>query len=161
MGSGSRTPGGPLPDFYLGDKMPRTEEDKITQAPLKLQLGDVEYQVKPLRILKQREWRQKLQKELGPVVQSMQISKIGGRTFVAGLSTALENFPEKVCDLVFAYAPNLEEKKDTIMNEATEEQMAAAFSKIWDLVFQDFLAQLGLASELLKQTPPPSASVLN
>ena len=140
--------------------MARTEEDKVTHAPLNVKFGDTDYEIKPLGILQQRKWRKKTQEELGPLVNGLQVSTVNNRTVVAGLPAALAEFPEKMCDLVFSYAPNL--PKEKILEEATEEQMTVAFGCIWELVFQAFLVQLGSATELLKPSPAPAlANSLN
>ena len=134
--------------------MARTEEEKSIMAPLKLQFGATEYSIKPLPVLKSREWRSKVDKDLGPMVAKIQPVEIGGRFVIAGLSTAIATFPEKVCDLVFAYAPDLDKEK--ILNEATEEQIAIAFAQLWEIAFANFLPQLSMAKEMLGP-PAPSA----
>lgn len=136
--------------------MPRTEEEKTIQAPIKITLGETEYSVKPLRVLKAREWRSLVEKELGPMVAKIQLVKIGERVVVAGLPTAVTMFPEKICDLVFAYASDL--SRDRILAEATEEQIVIAFSRFWEVAFANFLPQMALAKEMLNP-PSPSASV--
>jgi hypothetical protein len=97
-----------------------------------------------------------VQKELGPLVDGLQVATFSSRTVLAGLPAALAQFPEKLCDLVFAYAPNL--PKEQILEEASEEQMRAAFDRIWEISFQDFLVQLGAARELLKPVPAPASA---
>jgi hypothetical protein len=126
----------------------RNEKDKITMAPIKVTFGDKEYDIKPLRVLKQQEWRVKAKDLLGPVVDKMTVVRLANNTLVTGLPTAIAPFPDAVIELLFLYATNLEKEK--ILEEATEEQIAVAFSQIWDLVFADFLSLLAKATEILK-----------
>jgi hypothetical protein len=140
--------------------MPRTEEEKLTQSPLKVTFGNTEYAIKLLPVLKARDWRAKVEQELGPMVANIQPMTVAGRFVIAGLSTAIASFPEKVCDLLFAYAPDLDKQK--ILNEATEEQIDLAFSRLWEIAFANFLPQISMAKEMLN--PPatsPSASSSN
>lgn len=139
--------------------MARTEQDKITQAPIKVTFGEKQYEIKPLRVLKQQEWRAKARDVLGPIVDELQVIRTANNTLVTGLPTAIAPFADKVTELLFAYAPNL--PQDKILDEATEEQVAVAFSQIWELVYQDFLFLLARATEILKKQPssaPATAS---
>ena len=135
--------------------MPRTEEEKLTQSPLKATFGATEYNIKLLPVLKSRDWRAKVEQELGPMVANIHPMQIAGRFVIAGLSTAIATFPEKICELLFAYAPDLDKEK--ILNEATEEQIDVAFSRLWEIAFANFLPQLSMAKEMLNP-PAPSLS---
>jgi hypothetical protein len=140
--------------------MPRTEEEKLTQSPLKVKFGEIEYTIKLLPVLKSREWRAQVEQQLGPMVASIQPMTIAGRFVIAGLSTAISTFPEKMCDLLFAYSTEL--PKGKILEEATDEQIGVAFSMIWEIAFANFLPQISMAKEMLN--PPatsPSASSSN
>lgn len=136
--------------------MPRTEEEKSIMSPLKVKLGEKDYKIKPLGILKAREWRQKAAEELGPITANLQPTSYQGRMLIAGLPAALAAFPEKMCDLLFAYAPDL--PKDTILEEATEEQITVVFEQIWEIAFANFLPQMGAASELLRPAISPASA---
>lgn len=127
--------------------MPRTEEEKLTQSPLRVTFGEIEYTIKLLPVLKSRDWRAKVEQELGPMVANIQPMAVGNRLVIAGLSAAISLFPEKMCDLLFAYAIDL--PKDKILNEATEEQIDVAFSRLWEIAFANFLPQLSMAKEML------------
>jgi hypothetical protein len=140
--------------------MPRTEEEKLTQSPLKVKFGEIQYTIKLLPVLKSRDWRAKVEQELGPMVAGIQPMAVAGRFVIAGLSTAIARFPEKMCDLLFAYAEDL--PKDKILAEATEEQIDLAFSQLWEIAFANFLPQLSIAKEMLNpRAPSPSANSLN
>jgi hypothetical protein len=138
--------------------MPRTEEEKTIQAPIVVTLGSEEHKIKPLPILKSREWREQVAKRLGPSAGSLRPVDVHGRMFIAGLPSALAAFPETICDLLFAYAPDLEKEKDKILETATEEQITAAFSRIWEVAFANFLPLLMMTREMLTEAPTPPAS---
>lgn len=127
-------------------KIERTEEQAIAKAPFQVTLGDKQYDIKPLSMLKQRAWRVLLNTEMAEIVNNF--GKKGEPNSIAvGLTGALINFPEKISNLVFAYAPDLPEAE--ILETATEEQMAAAFSAIMSLAFP-FLAQLKLVTQVVR-----------
>lgn len=132
--------------------MSRSEQDKLSMAPIEAKLGEKTYQIKPLRIGKELEWRKKVQENLGPVIDQLQITKVANSTLVTGLPSTIAPFADKVLELLFLYAPDL--PKDEVMDEdkgATSEQIALVFSQIWDLVFQDFLSLLAKAAPMLKK----------
>jgi hypothetical protein len=126
----------------------RTEDDILSRAPLTTKLGDTDYSIPLLAVMAQREWRKKLFAELVPLLDSFK-SKADGKSIETGLTAALLAFPDKLCDLVFAYAPDL--PKDEILAKATEEQIASAFSAIMGVAFP-FIPQLGMVTNLLRAT---------
>lgn len=124
----------------------RTEDQIISKAPIKVKLGEKDYHIKPLPILKQREWRIKLNEEMAGIICNF--NPVATNDAMAyGLTGALVAFPEKIADLVFAYAPDL--PKDEILETATEEQIASTFSAIMALAFP-FLTQLKLITQLTR-----------
>ena len=130
----------------------RTEDDILSRAPITTKLGDKDYSIPLLAVMAQREWRKNLFAELVPLLDSFK-SKADGQSIQTGLTAALLNFPEKLCDLVFAYAPAL--PKEEILEHATEEQIASAFSAIMGVAFP-FLPQLGMVTNLLRATTAAS-----
>jgi hypothetical protein len=80
---------------------PRTEDEILARAPLSAKLGDGQYAIPLLAVIPQREWRKKLFAELVPVLASFTLNSSGN--MATGLTAALLNFPDKLCDLVFAY----------------------------------------------------------
>lgn len=126
--------------------MNRTEEDKLSMAVFTVRLGENDYTITPLKVNPQRRWRLKLGNELAPIVESFN-QKVENKAMLNGLAGALIKFPEKLAEMVFDYAPNLEQEK--ILEEATEEQLAIAFSKIMSVAFP-FLAQLGLVTTVVR-----------
>lgn len=120
----------------------RTEDQVLAKAPLQVRLGEKDYTIKLLGINDQRAWRAKMTQEMQEVVSNFTpTSKAPNASlFSAGLAVALVQFPEKLTDLIFAYAPDL--PREEIMDNATEEQISIAFSKIVQVAFP-FLAHLG------------------
>jgi hypothetical protein len=129
----------------------RSEEDILSQAPIVVKFGDVEYKIKPLRMIKAREWRDKLIKEVQSIGTSLQQDTSTSPVFIQGLAFVFLQFPQKMADLVFSYAPNLPREK--IENEGTEEQLARAFGQIVQIAFP-FVGEL----QAMMQTLSMSAS---
>lgn len=135
--------------------MVRTDDDKLSMNGFEVTLGTEKYRIECLKINPQRAWREKLSVELAPLVQTFN-KTADQKSFVHGLAGALIDFPEKLADMVFAYAPNLAEKKEKIFEEATEEQLAIAFSNIMSIAFP-YLAQLGLVTQVIRASRVPNS----
>jgi hypothetical protein len=129
---------------------PRTEDDILSQAPIKIKLGQKDYEVKVLTILKARKWRAQLVETLGIVFDSFKQPAVGA-ALPSAMTSALMEFPEKLTDLIFAYAPEL--PRETILEEATESQIVNAFTAIMQEAFP-FLGPLGMATQVLKSQTP-------
>ena len=127
--------------------MKRTEEQILSKAPIEVTFGEKKYQIKPLTILRQRQWRSKLSEDLKDIVSSFERKDASSAALATGLTKALLEFPEKLAELVFSYDPSL--PKEQILDEATEEQIALAFSAIMAVAFP-FLAQLGQVTGLMR-----------
>jgi hypothetical protein len=80
----------------------RTEDDILSRAPIVVKLGDKDYSIPLLAVMAQREWRKKLFAELAPLLEAFNFT-VDGKSMASGLTAALLNFPEKLCDLVFLY----------------------------------------------------------
>ena len=114
---------------------PRTEDEILSRAPLKVRLGDRDYEVPLLAVMAQREWRKNLFAELAPIISTFE-SKLAAGSMSQGLTAALLQFPEKIAELFFAYAKALsEEDQKKILAEATEEQLIAAFEAVKAVAF--------------------------
>lgn len=124
----------------------RTEEQIITQAPIVVTLGNHKYDIKPLTLGKAAKWRAKLTSIMAEVVNPMSAEPTDTNLNKAMIA-ALVAFPEKVTELVFLYAPEL--PQETILAEATEEQMASAFSAVM-VVAYPFLMPLILSLKVAK-----------
>lgn len=126
--------------------MKRTEEQQIAKTPILVLLGAEQYEIKPLPIIKARQWRTLLNKEMAEITAAMSASESQANLGPA-LTSALVAFPEKMADLVFAWEPTF--PKDKILEEATEEQLAVAYSACMSLAYP-FLAQLQQAVSVTK-----------
>lgn len=135
-------------------ELKRTEEQILTQAPIKVMFGEVEYDIKPLRILKAREWRVTLIEKLKDVMGQLSGQAEGEKQLMSALGYVLVQFPETLAELVFAYAEYL--PQDKILEEATEEQMAKAFGKILQVAFP-FQGELRTMMQVL--TPAASSRI--
>lgn len=138
--------------------MARNEADMISKAPIKVKLGEKEYSIPILTILPSREWRIKLNDEMAGIVDAFKPESVDGNVFGRGLASALIGFPEKMADLVFAYAgPIL--PKDEVLASATEEQVGTAFSAIMEVAYP--LVPLAQAMKAARANPPATAKFLN
>ncbi len=124
----------------------RSEEDVVSRSPIVARLGDKDYSIPLLAVVPQREWRKNLFAVLVPILASFNF-QVDGKSMTAGLTAALLQFPEALADLVFAYSPEL--PKNEILSNATEEQIAAAFSAIMAVAFP-FIPQLTTISHLMR-----------
>ena len=111
----------------------RTEEDKLTQAPVFVFFGDKEYPLRPLVIKESRAWRQEVIKALSQLPQLTQVTSEDKEKFDSALSTLLVTMPDTVVDLFFLYAKDL--NRDEIEQAATDTEMAAAWEKVVNLAF--------------------------
>jgi hypothetical protein len=152
----------------------RSEEQIFAGAPIVVQLGEKKYELAVLPIGKAILWRQKLiaatQEISKPLVRPLHApwwqrvwaflcfwrkQQTATDFFFSGLGTAFIAFPERVLDLIFAYAPDLPRKK--IMDTATEEEVFVAFSAIMQ-VANPLRRQISLMHQVMTANPSPSAS---
>ena len=103
----------------------RTEQQILGKEPLKVTFGAEQYELPILAITPMRKWREQV------VESAREIGELG--VSLTGLGAAFVAFPEKITELVFAYAPKL--PKEKLLGEATEEQFALAFSEIASVAF--------------------------
>lgn len=119
----------------------RTEEQILTRAPIKAKLGDKEYDLPILPVIKMAAWRKKFIEVTNEFAGVGVTLALVGQAFIA--------MPEKIADLVFAYHPALPKKE--ILKTATEEQLAAVLSQIIPVAFP-FVRQLSLMKSVLMAT---------
>jgi hypothetical protein len=137
----------------------RSEQEAVEMRPIKVKLGTAEYEIPVLRIAAQRAWRQQFI-DIASKVQAATSPEATAATFRAGLAFAFLQFPELVCDLVFAYDKSGVLPREAVMDEktgATEEQMARAFSKIAVVAFP-FAQQLAMTVQILEKAKSFQAS---
>lgn len=111
----------------------RSEEDKVTQAPLVVALGGKEYEVRLLTILEARAWRKQMAKMLGALPAYAKATTDDAPAFEAAVSAMLSTMPDQVADLFFAYAKDL--PRDEIEKAATEVELALAFDAVMAVAF--------------------------
>ena len=111
----------------------RTEEQKITQAPIVVILGGKEYEIAPLVIRDSREWRKKAIALIAPLPGFSKVTTDDMESFGQALTTLLVTMPDQVIDLFFEYAKDL--NREEIENIATDAEMAKAFQEITKVAF--------------------------
>jgi hypothetical protein len=110
----------------------RTESDMIAKSPVRVMLGNSEYDFHPLTINKARQWRTKLNEVMAEVVGPMQAEE-SVEALGPALTAAFVKFPDKMLELVLFYKPDL--PKDKIEAEATEEQITVAYANIMQFAY--------------------------
>lgn len=126
----------------------RTDDEILSKAPIKVRFGATDYDISPLTLGPARKWREGFTGEMKVVLESFQ-NENSNSAVPPALTAALIAFPEKIGEMVFAYAPNLAAAREAILDEATEEQMAFAFGRIMRLAFP-YLAHLGTVTQVLR-----------
>lgn len=121
--------------------MPRTEEDKVLQAPIKARFGGTEYDIKILCIRDNREWRKKFNTALAALDAG-----INSGTDSKALEILLVNNPDTVFDLVFAYAKDL--KRDEIEAVATDKEISDVLPLIIEASFPLAQSLIGAVEKL-------------
>jgi len=111
----------------------RTEEEKITQAGIKVILGGKEYEVRPLVIRDAREWRKKVIALIAPIPSLAKVSTDTPEDFGKALTTLLVTMPDQVLDLFFEYARDLD--RSSIEGIATDAELAVAFQEVIAIAF--------------------------
>jgi hypothetical protein len=149
-------------------KEPRRSESDVLIKELKLTFGEKEYTVPVLRKTAAEKWRAEYFAKTKEVSDSMpakfekendprELSKAIGR----GLMGALLQFPNKIPELVFSYAPSL--PKEEILEIAYDQDFARAYKQIWQVAFRPLLDSLGMVIEMQRsqESVSPSQAGLN
>ena len=124
----------------------RTEEEKVAQAPLKLTLGGKIYDVPPLVIKESRLWRAQLSELLSLLPQYANVTTDTPDKFHTALTAILVTMPDKVVELVLAYAPGLD--REEIEATATDAEIAKAFEQIMEVAFPLARSTVGAMTKL-------------
>lgn len=112
----------------------KRSDEHIFAHRLDLQFGAQTYAAKVLSHLKAAEWREKAIGATRAVVSGMDEPTNGmDAAFFAGLGKWFLAFPEKMIDLMKAYAPDL--PWDDILTEATDEEIELNFARICEVGF--------------------------
>lgn len=111
----------------------RSEEQKIYQDGVKVTLGGKEYEVRPLKLREEREWRKKLSHLIGGLPKYAKVTTDDPEAFSGALDVIMVSMPDQVVDLFFDYAKNLD--RAAIEEEATGAEVAEGFKKVIALAF--------------------------
>lgn len=111
----------------------RTDDDKMTGAPVMVTLGGKEYPVYPKKYKEKREWRQKAKAVFDTldVLNRIDFEKdqVQGALFAKNL---MLDFIDECVDLLFEWEPTL--PKEEILENATEEELIDAIWAVKGLV---------------------------
>jgi len=112
------------------------------QKPVKILLGGVEYEIKPLALRESRAWRQQLNGPLAEVTAALkgagEIQVTNGADIAALLETLSSRVvlaPDLIFELLLAYAPNLAEDRSRIEETATDDETMVGFVAVLALAF--------------------------
>ena len=126
----------------------RTEDEKVTQAPIKVWLGGEEHEVKLLVIKDSRQWRAAVVELLATLPRYVKVTTDEPEEFGAAMNAMVSAMPDKVIELFFQYAKDLD--KDEIEATATDAEVAAAFEKVVSVAFP-LVGSLGTLTEKLSR----------
>jgi hypothetical protein len=117
--------------------MPRSESDILAMAPVKVKLGAKEYDIPAPPIPHSQAWRKKLIDVMGEIALFEALTSAASgedsKTVSKMMTSVLLEFPDKLMQMVFEAGPDL--PKEEIMQSATEEQMAIAYSQLMAVMF--------------------------
>jgi hypothetical protein len=113
--------------------MKRTEAEVLSKAPIKVRLGETDYEIKPLTLGPARLWRQRVLEDMSATLQAFKSTDINPETMTSGFSAAMISFPDKLLKIVMDFAPYLPQAE--IEANATDEQLAVAYGKVMTLGF--------------------------
>jgi hypothetical protein len=132
----------------------RTEEEKVTQAPLILILGGIEREVRPLVIRDSRAWRAKVAKLIGGLPQYAKATSDDPDQFKTAIDGMMSAMPDSIVDLVFDYARELD--REEIEGIATDTEISIAFTRILEVAFP-LARSLAEAVKVLSAKPSSSS----
>lgn len=113
--------------------MERTEEQKVTRAPVIVVLGGREFEIVPLVIRDSRKWRVKAVEALSSLPKYAKVTTDDVDQFGEALNSMLVQTPDTVVDLFFNYAKEL--NREEIEAIATDEEIAEAFRQVVKMAF--------------------------
>ena len=113
--------------------MQRTEEDKVTKAPIRVILGGKEYEIKPLVIKEARTWRKQLASLLMQLPAHVNATTDNPEGFAQAMNAMLVDMPDQMADLFFFYAKDL--LREVIETSATEAELSAAIEAVMEVAF--------------------------
>lgn len=144
-------------------QLPRSGSDVLLKE-LKLKFGDKEYTVPVLRMRAAEKWRAEYFEKTKEVSDSMPAKfdkendpRELSNAIRRGLMGALIEFPNKVPELVFSYAPSL--PKEEILEAAYDHDFARAYKQIWEVAFAPFLGSLQMVIEMQRSQDSRSTPI--
>ncbi len=111
----------------------RTEDEKVTQAPIRVVLGGQEYEIKPLVIRDSRKWRAQVVELLNELPAFANLDTEKPEEFSQIIQSFLQTMPDKVVDLFFGYAKELD--RDAIEGVAIDADIVKAFGQVMEVAF--------------------------
>ena len=136
----------------------RSEDEKLTQAPITVILGRKEYGIAPLVIRDSREWRKKVITLIAPLPGLTTVKTRDMKKFEEALTTLVVTMPDQVIELFFEYAKDLD--REDIEGKATDAELAQAFKEVVAVAFPlaqsapDVLVRLQEKPEESQKTSP-------
>jgi len=124
----------------------RSEEQIIAQEPVTVHFGGTEYKIKLLNIKDAREWRAKLAGMMGQLSPAVNATTDTPERFQEAMNSLLVEMPDKITELVFDYARDLD--RDKVEAVATDAEMALAFESILEVAFPLARSVTGITMKL-------------
>jgi len=111
----------------------RTEEDKVTIAPIEVMLGGQKYRIEQLRIKDSRGWRKSVVKLMTDLPGYVDKAMTKDADFFDALNGLIVTMPDAVIDLFFSYARDLD--RDEIEEIASESELSLAWDEVIKVAF--------------------------
>jgi len=128
----------------------RTEEEKVLQSPVKVILGGKEYEIKPLPIKYALPWcKSVIKATITGLMANANVTSESPERFDAAMNDLLIERPEKLVDLFFEYARDL--NKDEIMETASLGEIMDAFEAVKEFESRFFGWAIRSASKMATQ----------
>jgi hypothetical protein len=119
--------------------MERSEEQVITQEPVRVTLGGKRVDIKPLTMRKAKAVREKL----APILEKI-YGREGALDTKETLKQAISESPDEIAAAVALYMGWDEAQTNEMLDTATELEMGVAFGVVMGLIFFPFQTQAGV-----------------
>ncbi len=136
----------------------RSEEEKVLQLPVMVVFGGKKHEIKPLPLKLAVPWVKEVAEMLVGTVSLAGVSSDNSKEFGVALSDLLIKSPEKVVNLFFQYAKDL--NREEIEGTATTSELITAFEEVMKLE-RPFLFARARLIELAMVEPEQSSSSLS
>ena len=111
----------------------RTEEDIIVQAGIEVILGGEKYNIAPLVIKESREWRKGVVELVSVMPEYANVTTDMPDKFKEALNAIMVALPDRVIDLFFQYAKDL--NREDIEATTTDAELAKGFEQEVEVAF--------------------------